>query len=168
MNKIAVGEEQRTPAQVADATSQKGWWQSVRVCDIMSTTVLCVDSLTTVTEAQAIMKEQRIRRLPVIDEGKLVGIVTQGDVRGALPSEVTTLNRAEQEYLMKQVKVSRMMHSEVITVAPETTLADAARLMVKYKIGGLPVVEAGNVIGMVTESDIFGTVVKMFDSVDKA
>lgn len=167
MNNVAVSKEQRTPAQVVDATKDPLWWQSVRVRDIMSTAVICVDSLTTVPEAQAIMKERRIRRLPVIDEGKLVGIVTQGDVRGALPSEVTTLNRAEQEYLMKQVKVSRMMHSDVITVTPETSLADAARLMVKYKIGGLPVVADGKVTGMVTESDIFGTVVKFFDNLDK-
>lgn len=168
MSGVSVGEKQRPLSEVLSAAKQPQWWQAVRVHDVMSTAVICIDSLTTVPEAQMLMKERRIRRLPVIDDGKLVGIVTQGDVRGALPSEVTTLNRAEQEYLMKQVKVSRIMHNDVLTVTPETTVAEAARLMVKRKIGGLPVVTVeGAVIGMVTESDIFNIFVKIFDTLDQ-
>lgn len=168
MSSVSVGEKQRPLSEVLSAAKQPQWWQAVRVQDVMSTAVICIDSLTTVPEAQMLMKERRIRRLPVIDDGKLVGIVTQGDVRGALPSEVTTLNRAEQEYLMKQVKVSRIMHGDVLTVSPETTVAEAARLMVKRKIGGLPVATAeGTVIGMVTESDIFNIFVKIFDTLDQ-
>lgn len=69
---------------------------------------------------------------------------------------------------MKQVKVSRIMHGDVLTVSPETTVAEAARLMVKRKFGGLPVVTAeGTVIGMVTESDIFNIFVKIFDTLDQ-
>lgn len=167
MDNVRLGNGQRGLAEVLVEADQPQWWRAVRVRHIMSTTVICVDSLTTIPEAHALMKERHIRRLPVIDDGKLVGILTQGDVRGALPSEVTTLNRAEQDYLMKQVKVSRMMHTDVITVAPDMNLADAARLMVQYKIGGLPVVENGLVIGMVTESDIFTIFVKIFDVLEK-
>lgn len=151
---------------IANATQQE-WWRTVSVQDIMSSPVLCVDSLTTVTEAQALMKEHKIRRVPVIDEGKLVGMVTQGDVRGALPSEVTTLNRAEQDYLIKQLKVERVMTGDVVVATPDMSLADAARLLVQYKIGGLPVVAEDKVVGMVTESDIFGVVVAMFDKLDQ-
>lgn len=168
MSNVNLGEQQRPLSEVLRTADQPQWWRTVRVSDVMSTAVICIDSLTTVPEAQMLMKERRIRRLPVIDDGKLVGIVTLGDVRGALPSEVTTLNRAEQEYLMKQVKVSRIMHGDVLTVRAETTLAEAARLMVQRKIGGLPVVNAeGTVIGMVTESDIFNVFVKIFDTLDQ-
>lgn len=168
MSSVNEGEKQRPLSEVLNTTAQPQWWRTVRVSDVMSRAVICIDSLTTVPEAQILMKERRIRRLPVIDDGKLVGIVTLGDVRGALPSEVTTLNRTEQEYLMKQVKVSRIMHGDVLTVRPETTLAEAARLMVQRKIGGLPVVNAeGAVIGMVTESDIFNIFVKIFDTLDQ-
>lgn len=168
MSSFNIAEKQQDPNAGANATRPVAWWPTVRVSDVMSTAVICVDSLTTVPEAHQLMKERRIRRLPVIDDGQLIGIVTLGDIRGALPSEVTTLNRAEQEYLMKQVKVSRIMHGNVLTVIPETTLVEAARLMVKHKIGGLPVVNPeGNVIGMVTESDIFNAFVKLFDTFEQ-
>lgn len=168
MSSFSIAEKQRPLSANTNAPIPLEGWPSVHVGDVMSTAVICVDSLTTVPEAHQLMKERQIRRLPVIDDGQLVGIVTLGDVRGALPSEVTTLNRTEQEYLMKQVKVSRIMHGDVLTVTPETTLVEAARLMVKRKIGGLPVVNTeGNVIGMVTESDIFNAFVKLFDTLEQ-
>lgn len=168
MSSFSLAEKQPAPNAGANATRPLEWWPAVRVSDVMSTAIICVDSLTTVPEAQHLMKVRQIRRLPVIDDGQLVGIVTLGDVRGALPSEVTTLNRTEQEYLMKQVKVSRIMQENVLTATPETTLVEAAKLMVKHKIGGLPVVNSeGHVIGMVTESDIFNAFVKLFDTLDQ-
>ncbi|MCE7988300.1 MAG: CBS domain-containing protein [Caldilinea sp. CFX5] len=167
MNNMRLGERERTLTETLRSGEQPQWWRAVRVRDVMATALLCVDSLTTVPEAQRLMQEHRIRRLPVIDDGKLVGIITQGDVRGALPSEATTLNRTEQAYLMNQVKVDRIMHTNVLTIRPEASLADAARLMVQHKIGGLPVLaDDGAVIGIVTESDIFGAFVKIFDALD--
>ena len=167
METVQVGDTRRSKAAVIDEIEQREWWRAVHVRDIMTSPVICVDSLTTVTEAQALMKEHNIRRVPVIDDGALVGMLTQGDVRGALPSEVTTLNRAEQEYLVKQLKVDRVMTRNLIVASPEMSLADAARLMVHYKIGGLPVVVEGKVVGMVTESDIFGIIVAMIDKLDQ-
>lgn len=167
MNNMRLGERERSLTETLRNSEQSQWWRTVRVRDVMATALLCVDSLTTVPEAQRLMQEHRIRRLPVIDDGKLVGIITQGDVRGALPSEATTLNRTEQAYLMNQVKVDRIMHSPVLTIHPNATLADAARLMVQHKIGGLPVVaDDGAVIGIVTESNIFSAFVKIFDTLD--
>lgn len=161
-------ENRRRPVTVVVAEiEQKEWWRAVCVRDIMTSPVICVDSLTTVTDAQTLMKDQQIRRVPVIDDGKLVGILTQGDIRGALPSEVTTLNQAELAYLSKQLKVNRVMAREVIVATEAMTLGDAARLLVQYKIGGLPVINDGMVVGMVTESDIFGVVVAMFDKLDQ-
>ena len=154
-------------AEVVAEIEQKEWWRAVCVRDIMTSPVICVDSLTTVTDAQRLMKEQQIRRLPVIDDGKLMGMLTQGDIRGALPSEVTTLNQTELAYLSKQLKVNRVMAREVIVATEAMSLGDAARLLVQYKIGGLPVLAGDNVVGMVTESDIFGVVVAMFDKLDQ-
>lgn len=167
MNNMRLGEKERSLTESLNPDGQIQWWRTVTVRDVMSTGLLCVDSLTTVPAAQRLMQEHRVRRLPVIDDGKLIGIITQGDVRGALPSEATTLNRAEQAYLMNQVKVDRIMHTNVITIAPVDTLAAAARLMVQHKIGGLPVVDnTGAVMGIVTESDIFVAFVKIFDTLD--
>ena len=167
MKSILVRDAKRAVAEVVAEIEQKEWWRAVCVRDIMTSPVICVDSLTTVTDAQTLMKDQQIRRVPVIDDGKLVGILTQGDIRGALPSEVTTLNQAELAYLSKQLKVNRVMAREVIVATEAMTLGDAARLLVQYKIGGLPVINDGMVVGMVTESDIFGVVVAMFDKLDQ-
>lgn len=140
------------------------WWRMVEVGDIMSRPVVCVDSQSTLPEAYELMREHGVRRLPVLKEQRLAGIITLGDVRGALPSEVTTLNRAELSFLMEQVKVERVMRHPVITVRPDSKLADAARLMIQHRISGLPVLSTeGIVIGLVTESDIFRILIDMLD-----
>lgn len=168
MNGLQGEMTQDSIAAVANGMEGKEWWRDIRVSDIMSSPVICVDSLTTVTEAQQLMQKHEIRRVPVIDDGKLVGVLTQGDIRGAMPSEVTTLNRAEQEHLISHLKVERVMTKDVLTATQSTTLADAARLLAKYKFGGLPVVDDDTVVGIITESDIFKTIVAMFDKLDQA
>lgn len=167
METVQAGVGKQSMAAVVKGVTQQDWWRTVRVRDIMTSAVICVDSTTPVTEAQMLMREHKIRRLPVINDGKLVGILTQGDVRGAMPSEVTTLNRTEQDYLIKHVKVDRVMTGDVIVANSAMNLAEAARLLVQYKISGLPVVDNDQVIGMITESDIFGVVVAMFDKLDQ-
>jgi len=140
------------------------WWRMVEVGDIMSKPVICVDSSSTLPEAYELMRQHGVRRLPVLRERQLAGIITLGDVRGALPSEVTTLNRAELAFLMEQVQVERVMRNPVVTVRPDSKLADAARLMTQHRISGLPVLaEDGTVIGLVTESDIFRILIDMLD-----
>jgi len=167
MEKLSVGDTKQPVVEIVGKIEQREWWRAIRMRDIMSTPVICVDSATTVTEAHQLMHDRKIRRLPVIDNGVLVGMLTQGDVRGAMPSEVTTLNRAEQNYLIQQLKIERVMSRDVIVATENMTLADAARLLVQYKIGGLPVVTEDNVVGIVTESDIFGIVVAMIDKLDQ-
>ena len=165
MNEVPVDSVQQGNAAQGATMDSVARWRSMQVRELMASPVICVDELTSVPEAQALMKEHNIRRLAVIEDGKLVGIVTLGDIRGALPSEVTNLNRAELDYLMQQVKIERIVQRDVITVKPDAPIAEAARLMVRYKIGGLPVInEARQVIGMITESDIFNQVVKLFDA----
>ena len=122
----------------------------------MTKDVVVVSPDTTVPEAHRIMTEKSIRRLPVVDGKKLVGIVTRGDVRGAEPSDATTLSIWELNYLLAKLKLSEIMTRNPLTITPDATVMEAAQLMLDNKISGLPVVDAeGIVVGIVTESDIF-------------
>ncbi len=130
------------------------------VKDWMTRDPVVISPKTTLPEAYQLMKERRIRRLPVVDNGKLVGIVTLGDVREASPSDATTLSIYELNYLLAQLSADRIMTREALSVSPDATIRDAARMMLEHKIGGLPVVEGGKVVGILTESDIFRLVVQ--------
>jgi acetoin utilization protein AcuB len=115
---------------------------------------------TTLPEAHRLMKERRIRRLPVMDGDKLVGIVTWGDIREASPSDATSLDIYELHTLLAKLSVREIMTRSPITVRPTTSIAQAAQLMLEHKIGGLPVVNRhGRLIGIITESDIFRVLV---------
>jgi acetoin utilization protein AcuB len=112
-----------------------------------------------IAEAMERMKQEKVRRFPVLDkERKLVGIVAYDDLLHASPSSATSLSVWEVSYLLSQVKIREVMTREVITVTEDTTLEEAARLMVDHKIGGLPVMRGDVVVGIITESDLF----KMF------
>jgi CBS domain-containing protein len=102
---------------------------------------------TPLADAYALMQERRVRRLPVMSEGKLVGIVTLGDLRQA---QATGDNPEAAT-----VHVAAVMTQHVITVSPQTTLKEAAKLMIKHKVSGLPVMDGTNLVGIITESDIF-------------
>lgn len=118
----------------------------------------------TLPEAHTLMEEHRIRRLPVVDKhGQLVGIVTRGDIRGAEPSGATSLSIFELNYLLSRLTLDRIMTKNPVTITPETTIGEAARLMLDRKIAGLPVVDHGRVVGILTESDIFRLVVWMWE-----
>jgi CBS domain-containing protein len=106
------------------------------------------------------MKKNKIRRLPVVDNGKLQGIVTIGDVREASPSGATSLSIWELNYLWAQLKVENVMTRKVLTVGPDEPIVNAAKLMLENKISGVPVVEDDVVVGVVTESDVFRMLVK--------
>lgn len=138
------------------------------VRDWMTPNPVCATPHTTLPEAQRMMKEKNIRRLPVVEDDRLVGIVTLGDIRGAKPSEATGLSVWELNYLIDRITLDRIMTQDPATVAPTQTLYDAARLMLQRKIAGLPVVEAGRVVGILTESDIFRMVVKTWQQETEA
>jgi CBS domain-containing protein len=109
---------------------------------------------TTLPDAHRLMKESKIRRLPVVDRGQLVGIITLGDVREAQPSDATTLSIYELNYLLSKLTVDKLMTREPLTIRSDATIHKAARLMLEHKIGGLPVVDDGRLVGIITESDI--------------
>lgn len=133
------------------------------VRDWMTPDPICVTPQTTVPDAHKIMAERRIRRLPVVRDGHLVGIVTRGDIRGAQPSEATSLSIFELNYLLSKLTLERVMTRDPLTIRPDETVFDAARLMLQNKIAGLPVVEGGRVVGILTESDIFRMIVRLWE-----
>ncbi|HSV31687.1 MAG TPA: CBS and ACT domain-containing protein [Atribacteraceae bacterium] len=130
------------------------------VRDRMSKTVVLVNSKTTILEAEKLMKEKGIRRLPVVDGGKIVGIVTYNDLLEAEPSKAISLSRFEITYLLSKMTVAEIMKKRVITIKPDTPIEEAALIMKKNNVGGMPVVQESQVIGVITESDIFGVLVE--------
>jgi acetoin utilization protein AcuB len=117
--------------------------------------VITIEPKTTIFDALALMKEKRIRRLPVLRGRRLVGLVTWTDLMRATPSPATSLSAWEIPYLLMKAPVSEVMARELITVAPGATVEEAAVLMRKHKIGGLPVADNGQLVGIITESDLF-------------
>jgi CBS domain-containing protein len=110
------------------------------------------------------MMQLGIRRLPVVTDGHLVGIVTLGDLREARPSPATSLSIYELNYLLAQLTVGQVMTHNPYTVRQDTPIQEAARIMLDHKIGGLPVVEDDDkVVGIITESDIFRMLISEWD-----
>lgn len=126
----------------------------MRIKDVMTKNPITVDSDTYVLEAQKIMKENNVRRLPVMDKGKLVGIVTQHDLLAASPSPATSLSIHELNYLLSKMKVKEVMHKNPITFSPDTPFEEALKVGQEKKIGSFPVVDKGKLVGIATESDI--------------
>jgi acetoin utilization protein AcuB len=130
----------------------KGW---------MTRDVVTVTSHTVLPVAHRLMTDNQIRRLPVMENGRLVGIITRGDVRGAEASDATSLSIWELHYLIAKIKVNKIMTHDPITVSQDATIGEAAQVMLDKKISGLPVVNGeGKLVGIITESDIFRIVVR--------
>jgi len=126
----------------------------------MSKKVITIDAADTLSEAINTLKRNKIRRLPVLENGKLVGIASDRDLKEAAPSKATSLDIWELHYLMSRIKIKDVMTRGPITIGAEETIERAAIIMKDNIIGGLPVVEKdGTVIGMLTVQDIFGALI---------
>lgn len=122
----------------------------------MTPNPITVESDTSVMDAADLMHAKKIRRLPVVDNGKLVGIVTDRDLREVGPSPATSLSVHELNYLLAKMKISDVMTKNVLTVAVDATIEEAALLMYKNKIGAVVAIDqAGKIAGIITETDIF-------------
>ncbi len=110
------------------------------------------------------MKEQGCRRLPVVENVKLVGIVTDRDLRRATNSPFVLRERWYDEFLLDQITVRACMSPNPITVTPRTPLVQAAKLMRDRKIGGLPVVEGEYLVGIVTETDLLNYLIRLLET----
>ncbi len=124
---------------------------------------ITVSPETLAVEAQKIMKENKIRRLPVVDKGKLVGMVTFRNLIEAAPSSATSLSIHELNYLIMKIKVKDLMKKNVISVSPEDTVIDVIVRGVEKGIGGFPVVDdQGRLVGIVTETQIARAMIQLF------
>ncbi len=133
----------------------------------MTKNPITVTTDTTILEARKIMANEKIHRLPVLSSGKLVGMITEKDILSASPSSASTLDVYELTYMLAKLKVKKVMQKDVITTTPNTPIEEAAIIMADNDISGLPVVDKGYVVGIITESDIFRTFIDMFSARDK-
>lgn len=123
--------------------------------DIMTHNVITIPSDTPVLEAERTMGFHKFARLPVVDKGKLVGLVTKDNLLKASPSSATSFSRAELHYLLSRLTVKEIMVKKVVTVSPDTSVEQAVALAQKNKVGCLPVLEGDKVVGIVTTNDFF-------------
>lgn len=138
------------------------------VANRMTPNPITISPDVSIAEAMEWMKRENVRRFPVVDKNKkLIGVVTYTDLLYASPSSATSLSMWEISYLLAQVKVKEVMTKKVITVTEDATLEDAARLMVDNKVGSLPVVRDGMLVGIITESDIFRVFLEMMGAREK-
>lgn len=120
----------------------------------MTAQVFTVNPEDSIADTVVLMREKKISRMPVVEKGKLVGFVTDGDLREVSPSPATTLSIFELNYLIAKTPIREVAIKKVVTCHPDTKIEEAALLMRDHKIGGLPVVDEGKVIGIITGSDI--------------
>lgn len=121
----------------------------------MTSPVCSVPSDTGLSEAYRIMSEHKIRRLPIVDKDKLVGIISLNEVLEARPSDASSLSIWELNYLVANLKIKDIMCSSVCSIDSGATVGAAAKMMLEKKFSGIPVTENGKLIGIITESDIF-------------
>jgi acetoin utilization protein AcuB len=140
----------------------------MQVREHMSAPAIVVSPETPVARAMEILRSRRIGRLPVVADGKLVGIVSEPDLLRAMPSPATSLTVWEMPELLERLPVREVMTPDVVVVEPVTRVQDAAQLMVDRRIGGLPVVEDGRVVGIITETDVFRVLVAILNGATAA
>lgn len=131
--------------------------------DWMSKSPVTAKPATSIMKAAKLMKENGFGRLPVVDDnGRLVGIVSDRDIKEASPSKATTLDMHELYYLLSEIKVGDIMTKTVVSIGPDDTVEKAAVLMLRHNVGGMPVIGAdGIVVGVITDSDIFKVLVSI-------
>ena len=133
----------------------------MRVGQWMTKDPVTVGPKESILVARTILRQRGIRRLPVVEGDHLVGIVTDRDLREAWASDANTLSAQELHYLLEKIPVRDVMTSLVITVTPETSLEEAVSVLQVKKIGGLPVLREGRLVGILTETDVFRAFVQV-------
>jgi acetoin utilization protein AcuB len=132
----------------------------MKIRDLMTAKPITTGPDTPVIDARTLMLGKRIRHLLVTDGPKLVGMVTDRDIRLNLPSPATSLSVWEVNYLLARLTVASVMTKALVTVSPERDPRDAAVLMLDHQIGALPVVDGGQLVGIITETDLLRAFVK--------
>lgn len=131
-----------------------------RLAEIMHRKLITVDARASLRQAQQILDQHRIRHLFIMDGKRLVGIVTDRDLRKAAPSSRSPLTIREREAFMDELKVPEVMSRKLVTASPTTPVREAAKVMVREKIGCLPVVDGNTLVGIVTATDLLEILVR--------
>jgi acetoin utilization protein AcuB len=132
------------------------------VRDRMTPNPICGHPEMPVTEAQTLMRDRNIRHLPIVDEeNTLVGLITQRSLARALPSDVSSFSRFEISYILAKIKARDVMVEDVITIGEDTAIEEAARIMADRRIGCLPVMQDGALVGIITDNDLFTIMVDL-------
>lgn len=132
------------------------------VSDFMTKDLIVVDPQTKIFDAVDLMKKHDIHRLPVLENNRLVGLITEGTIQEAMPSQATSLSVYEANYLLNKTTVADVMIKVVQTIAPEALLEDGIAMMRKNNVGVLPVVDASEkLVGIITNNDIFDAFLKI-------
>lgn len=132
------------------------------VKDCMSTTPISITPTTPILEALNTMKKNKIRQLPVVENNRLVGLVTERELLTVTPSPATTLSIYEMNYLLAKMVVKEVMVKNPVTVEPSSNIEDAALIMRDKKLGSLLVTENGKLVGIITQTDVFDKLISMF------
>ncbi len=140
-----------------EGEAERGYKLLIR--DIMTTNVVTIPSNTSIADAKRILEAHRFQRLPVVDKGKLVGLITSRRLESVSPSRATSLTVWEMTYVLSHTPVKEVMEKNVITVTPDTTAEEAVALAQSNHIGTLVVLENNNVVGIVTTNDFFYKIV---------
>jgi acetoin utilization protein AcuB len=137
----------------------------MKVRDRMTKDVVTVGPDASVSETAGLMKHKKIRRVPVMDRGRIIGIVTESDLNRAAPSSATALSKNELNYLLAKLTIKDLLPKDqpLVTVEADCYIEMAARLMREHRISGLPVTEAGALAGIITETDIFSALIDILD-----
>lgn len=133
------------------------------VSAVMTTTVVTVTPETSIGDAFALMRDGHFRQLPVVDEDRLVGIVTDRDLRQATDSPLVLREKWYDEFLLEEIKVKSCMTTNPATVMPDTSILDAVRLLRELKVGGLPVVRGDVLVGIITLIDVLDYLIRLLE-----
>jgi acetoin utilization protein AcuB len=132
----------------------KSKFQSIRVADWMSDGVLAVETFDSIAVARHLMAKHRVNQLPVLDDDRLIGIVTDRDIRDAYPTSMMINHTKAIDEFAEKITVEEVMTRDIFIVQPETPLVQAVSLLRKHRIGSLPVVKSQQLVGIITRSDI--------------
>ena len=131
----------------------------------MSNPAIVAPETMTLPETRRLMRQQGIRRLPVVDaDGQLVGIVTEGDINRVSDSHVTDVRDFNLYHRIADLPIHDVMTHDVVTVSPDTSIGEVAQQLLDHRIGGVPVIEKGRIVGVITESDLFRVIVTTYQT----
>jgi acetoin utilization protein AcuB len=137
------------------------------ISDVMTTNIVTIPSNTSLADARRIMDAHRIRRLPVVDKGKPVGVVSRDALEKAGPSKLTTFSMHEITYLLGKITVKDIMKTDLLTVPPDATVEEAVALAQSKKVGMLLIMDEGRLIGIATTNDFFYKIANPILGIDK-